>query len=205
MRSLPFDAIMHSATEIMTPLPARARASMFLEVTPAMSRRHHSTPLASFLERPPGSASSFDEDAAQEAQGNETGVEKVQQHDCGYCLGTGEKRCCEFEEEGTCTNCCKEHFTTDLYCRMNCARMCRRGIFKGFAGGKQDVPVCPVGEPNQAIQTFDLKSMTTGKMSITPDKYMHPYMDWKGEKYEKEWLESHPLEPSEAAKGAAEK
>eukprot|EP00439_Symbiodinium_sp_Y106_P086850 s59_g36.t1 len=182
MRSLPFDAIMHSATEIMTPLPARARASMFLEVTPAMF----------FSAAQPMHMS----DAAQEAQGNETGVEKVQQHDCGYCLGTGEKRCCEFEEEGTCTNCCKEHFTTDLYCRMNCARMCRRGIFKGFAGGKQDVPVCPVGEPNQAIQTFDLKSMTTGKMSITPaawpqqpshlDKYMHPYMDWKGEKYEKD-------------------
>ncbi|CAE7389092.1 unnamed protein product [Symbiodinium sp. KB8] len=123
MRTLSVDAIMHSATEIMTPLPARARASMFLEVTPAMSRRHHPTPLASFLEGPTRCFSSFDEDAAQEAQDNETGVEKVQQHDCGYCLATGEKRCCEFQEEGTCTNCCKEHFTYDLYCRMNCARL----------------------------------------------------------------------------------
>mmetsp|Transcript_53409 Transcript_53409/g.124346 ORF Transcript_53409/g.124346 Transcript_53409/m.124346 type:complete len:180 (-) Transcript_53409:4-543(-) len=112
-------------------------------------------------------------------------TQEVQQHDCGYCLARGEKRCCEYQDEGTCETCCKEHFTTDLYCRMNCARMCRRGVSKEWSGGKMDVPVCPVGGPNKAIEAFDLAKMQ--------EQSRNPYLDWKGEKFEKEWLAAHPL------------
>eukprot|EP00434_Breviolum_minutum_P011978 symbB.v1.2.010562.t1/scaffold691.1/size191848/3 len=106
------------------------------------------------------------------------------QHDCGYCLAPGEKRCCEFEDEGSCQNCCAEHYM-EPYCRLNCQRMCRRGIFKNWSGGKINVPVCPVGGPTKAIQSYDLAKVD--------GKFPSPYLDWKGEKFEKEWLDAHPV------------
>ncbi|CAE7492909.1 unnamed protein product [Symbiodinium natans] len=177
----PEDASVPSAVEATPAFPLRARGGMFFEAFHTKIPRQPATLLASFLDAP-ARASSF-----EDAKDGETEV--VEEHDCGYCLATGEKRCCEFQEEGTCTNCCKEHFSTDLYCRMNCTRMCRRGIFRTWSGGKTDVPVCPVGEPNQAIQSFDLAKMK--------DKFLNPYLDWKGEKFEKEWLAAHPPSPTE--------
>ncbi|CAJ1340306.1 unnamed protein product [Effrenium voratum] len=77
--------------------------------------------------------------------------------------------------------------------------MCRRGLFKTWSGGKENVPKCPVGAPNQApllpqnssarkaqaIQAYDVTKLD--------EKFKNPYLDWKGEKFEKEWLAAHPL------------
>lgn len=35
-------------------------------------------------------------------------------------------------------------------------RMCRRGIFKNWSGGKTNVPVCPVGGPSKVQQLFGM-------------------------------------------------
>ncbi|CAJ1446079.1 unnamed protein product [Effrenium voratum] len=105
--------------------------------------------------------------------------------------------------------------------------MCRRGLFKTWSGGKENVPKCPVGAPNQApllpqnssarkaqaIQAYDVtklddawprlghillahqhRSPGRGGLDIFQfEKFKNPYLDWKGEKFEKEWLAAHPL------------
>ncbi|CAK9101009.1 unnamed protein product [Durusdinium trenchii] len=111
--------------------------------------------------------------------------QEVVEHDCGYCLAPGEKRCCEFQEEGSCQTCCAEHYT-EPYCMLNCQKMCRRGMFKAFSGGKRNVPVCPSSGPVKALEAYDLEKVD--------GKFLNPYLDWKGPKFEKEWLETHPLE-----------